>query len=447
VGCKMATGSGKTVVMAMLITWAFCNRGRNPATLTFPRGVLICAPNLTIRERLQVLRPEHPFNYYDLFDIVPSKYRELMSSGRVLVTNWHAFAPKSEHREGDATYRVVNKGEETPEAFAKDRLGDLANRAPILVLNDEGHHCWRPKVEKPETRGLMKEERDALEEEVEEARIWLAGLDRINNAGLAGDKTQSILACMDLSATPFYLDNSGYSAGSPFPWLVSDFGLVDAIEAGIVKVPRLPVREDTAKKDEVGRPDPKYYRLWRHIDDQLGSGDRLSNGRPKPDAVYREAEGALIMLYVQWKKMFEEIRDKSVGREAIPPVMIVVCDNVDIAEVFFQEISGERVVEVLSEDGKKKETRTGYRGSPKFPVLANTETERRTIRIDTKLLAKIETEEGETKDEAAERLRQVINTVGKAGQPGEHVRCVVSVGMLTEGWDATNVTHILGVRA
>src|SRR5262245_45517648 len=322
VGCKMATGSGKTVVMAMLITWAFCNRGRNPATLTFPRGVLICAPNLTIRERLQVLRPEHPFNYYDLFDIVPSKYRELMGTGRVLVTNWHAFAPKSEHREGDATYRVVNKGEETPEAFAKDRLGDLANRAPILVLNDEGHHCWRPKVEKPETRGLTKEERDALEKEVEEARVWLAGLDRINNAGLAGEKTPSILACVDLSATPFYLDNSGYPAGSPFPWLVSDFGLVDAIEAGIVKVPRLPVRDDTGKKDEVGRPDPKYYRLWRHIDDHLGSGDRLSNGRPKPDAVYREAEGALIMLYVQWKKMFEEISDKSVGREAIPPVMI-----------------------------------------------------------------------------------------------------------------------------
>src|SRR5262249_37365534 len=235
-GCKMATGSGKTVVMAMLIAWAFCNRGRNPATTTFPRGVLICAPNLTLNQRLQVLRPEHPLNFYDQFDIVPTKYRDLMNGGRVLVTNWHFFAPKSEHREGDASYRVVNKGEETPEAFAKDRLGDLVNLAPILVLNHDAPHCWRRKVEKPERRGLTKEERETLEEEVEEARVWLAGLDRINNAGLAGEKAASILSCVDLSATPFYLDNSGYPAGSPFPWLVSDFGLVDAIESGIVKV-------------------------------------------------------------------------------------------------------------------------------------------------------------------------------------------------------------------
>src|SRR5262249_22771526 len=153
------------------------------------------------------------------------------------------------------------------------------------------------------------------------------------------------------------------------PWLVSDFGLVDAIESGIVKVPRLPVRDDSGKKDEVGRPDPKYYRLWRHIDDHLGSGDRLSNGRPKPDAVYKEAEGALQTLYSQWRKTFETIRDKSIGREVIPPVMIVVCDNTDIAEVFFEKISGERLVEVPSEKGKT-ETRTVYNGSS-FQYLAN----------------------------------------------------------------------------
>jgi len=446
-GCKMATGSGKTVVMAMVVAWAFCNRGRNPATTTFPGGVLICAPNLTVKERLQVLRPDSEFNYYDEFDIVPAKYRELMGAGRVLVTNWHGFAPKSEHKEGDATYRVVNKGEETPEAFTKDRLGDLADRVPILVLNDEGHHCWRPKSETIDARGLTKEEKEALKEEVEEARVWLTGLDRINNSGLAGAKAPCILSCVDLSATPFYLDNSGYPSGSPFQWIVSDFGLVDAIEAGIVKIPRLPVRDDTAAKDEVGRPDPKYYRLWRHIDDHLGERDRLTNGRPKPEAVYREAEGAALMLYGQWKHTFDEVRSKAISREAIPPVMIIVCDNTDIAQVFFEKISGERVVEVPSEDGQGTETRTVFGGSEKFPDLENRESERRTIRIDTKLLAKIEAEEGESKDEATLRLRDIINTVGRAGRPGEHVRCVVSVAMLTEGWDATNVTHVLGVRA
>lgn len=446
-GCKMATGSGKTVVMAMLVAWAFCNRGRNPATRTFPSGVLICAPNLTVKERLQVLRPDNSFNYYDEFDIVPARYRELLSAGQVLVTNWHGLTPKSEHREGDATYRVVNKGEETLEAFAKDRLGGLANQLPILVLNDEGHHCWRPKSETMDARGLTKEQKEALQDEIEEARVWLAGLDRINNSGLAGTNTPCILSCVDLSATPFYLDNSGYPAGSPFPWLVSDFGLVDAIEAGIVKIPRLPVRDDTTAKDEVGRPDPKYYRLWRHIDDHLGDRDRLTNGRPKPDAVYREAEGAALMLYGQWKRTFDEVRSTAISREAIPPVMIIVCDNTDIAQVFFEKISGERVVDMPSDEGDGIEARTVFGGSARYPDLANTENERRTIRIDTKLLAKIEADEGQSKDEAALRLREIINTVGRAGRPGEHVRCVVSVAMLTEGWDATNVTHILGVRA
>ncbi len=450
-GCKMATGSGKTIVMAMIISWAFCNRGRNPATTSFPNGVLVCAPNVTVRNRLSVLKPEDPENYYDQFDIVPAKYREALGSGRVLVTNWHALALKSEHSEGGQSYRVVNKGEESPEAFAKDRLGDLANRLPILVLNDEGHHCWRPAEsaeKKALEKGLTPEQREALEEEVEEARVWLAGLDRINNAGILGEKKACVGACVDLSATPFYLGGSGHPEGSPFPWLVEDFGLVDAIESGIVKIPRLPVRDDQGKKDEVGRPDPKYFRLWRHIDENLKPTDRYANGRPKPDPVFREAEGALQMLAGQWKLRLQQIEAASPGQPVIPPVLIVVCDNTEIAEVLFRQVSGESTVEVPSEDGKGTTTKTIYNPSAtKIRELANEEGVRRTIRIDTKLLAKIEVEEGETKDEAALALRQVINTVGKRGQPGEHVRCVVSVGMLTEGWDATNVTHILGLRA
>lgn len=447
-GCKMATGSGKTLVMAMLIAWAFCNRGRNPASSEFPNAVLVCAPNLTVRTRLQVLRPDDAKNYYDAFDLVPTKYRELMNAGQVLVTNWHSFAPKSPHKEGDATYRVVDKGEETADAFTLDRLGELAARLPILVLNDEGHHCWRPAPgTKASTRGLSRDEKAMVEEELEEARVWLAGLDRINNAGLLGPDRRCVLAAVDLSATPFYLANSGHPEGSPFPWLVNDFGLVDAIECGIVKIPRLPVADGTSATDEAGRPDPKYFRLWKHITESLQPGQRLAGGRPRPDALYTHAQGALLTLASQWKQRLEEILAASPGEAPIPPVMIVVCDNTDLAEIVFQEISGEKMVEMPSEDGRKTTQQTVYEGSKVFPELANSEGVRRTVRIDSKLLAKAEVEEGETRDQAALALREIIDTVGKRGQPGEHTRCVVSVSMLTEGWDANNVTHILGIRA
>lgn len=448
-GCKMATGSGKTIVMAMLVAWAFCNRGRNPSSNNFPNAVLVVAPNLTVKERLQVLRPDIADNYYDVFDLVPTKYRELLNAGKVHVTNWHGFAPKSPHKEGDTSYAVVNKGEETNDAFTLDRLGELAERLPILVLNDEGHHCWRPNTAAQVAKldkELTKEERDQLEEEAEEARVWLAGLDRINNSGLVGPGVSSILAAIDLSATPFYLANSGYPEGSPFPWLVSDFGLVDAIESGIVKVPRLPVKDDSGAKDEAGRPDPKYFRLWTHIRNSLNKGDFVGK-RPKPDVLYVRAESALATLASQWKEKFDKIRKDSIEQNPIPPVMIVVCDNTDLSQIVFEQISGEKEEDVLGEDGKVVKKKIFQGSQINFPDLANSEGVRHTFRIDSKLLAKIETEGEETKDEAAQELRELIASVGKRGGKGEQVRCVVSVGMLTEGWDANNVTHILGIRA
>jgi type III restriction enzyme len=449
-GCKMATGSGKTIVMAMLIVWAFCNRGRNPASIQFPNAVLVTAPNLTVKERLQVLRPDTHDNYYHVFDLVPAKYRELLNAGKVLVTNWHAFAPKSPHKEGDTSYAVVNKGDETNDAFTLDRLGELATRLPILVLNDEGHHCWRPNSAARAAKldaALNKEERERLEEEAEEARVWLAGLDRINNSNLLGAGIPSILAAVDLSATPFYLANSGYPEGSPFPWLVSDFGLVDAIESGIVKVPRLPVKDDSAAKDEAGRPDPKYFRLWAHIKESLQPGADFVGKRAKPDALYREAEGALLTLAGQWKEKFDKQRRDSSEPNPIPPVMIVVCDNTGLSQLVFENISGEKEVEVLGEDGKIVRKKIFQGSQVNFPDLANSEGVKHTFRIDSKLLAKIETEGEDTKDEAAQELRELIASVGKRGGKGEQVRCVVSVSMLTEGWDASNVTHVLGIRA
>ena len=446
-GCKMATGSGKTVVMAMLITWAFCNRARVPSDERFPNAALVCCPNLTIKERLQVLRTDsRGDDYYTQFDLVPPQYRDLLRTGKVLVTNWHFFAPESEHSEGGKSFAVVKKGEETDDAFARNRLGELFERSPLMVLNDEGHHAYRPApISEKEAKTVGAEER----KEREEATVWVQGLDRIN-------KACGIKSCVDLSATPFYIKGSGYPEGEPFPWIVSDFGLVDAIESGITKIPRLPVSDTT------GQPDPKYFRLWRNITKDLAREQRLSNNRPKPEVVWERAQDALVQLAGEYKKTFEAIQQASDTALKAPPVMILVCDNTDIAQVFFENISGQAEVEDIPEDSgddeeeeatsrrKRSRRRVAYGASKtSFPELfQNDKGYLYTIRIDSKRLEKIESEDPDaTHDEAAKELREIVNTVGKLGKPGQDVRCVVSVAMLNEGWDASNVTHILGVRA
>ena len=342
-GCKMATGSGKTVVMAMLIAWAFCNRGKVPSDDRFPKAALVVCPNLTIKERLQVLRPESSDNYYDAFELIPTKLRPLLNSGKVLVTNWHRFALESPRTEGGSTYSVVNKGEETPDAFAKRVLGELHERAPIMVLNDEGHHAYRPAPVEERLSAAEKNER-------QDATVWISGLDRMNAAC-------GVRFCVDLSATPFYIHGSGHPEGTPFPWLVSDFGLVDAIESGITKIPRLPVSDTT------GRPEPKYFRLWRAINDQILPADRLPGRarKPKPEAVFREAQDALNTLASQWVERFGYIQQASDAKDKTPPVMIIVCDNTDIAGLFFRKISGEEEVEIVGETsgkGRKKKKAT-----------------------------------------------------------------------------------------
>ena len=446
-GCKMATGSGKTIVMGMLISWAFCNRGAVPGDTRFPSAVLVCCPNLTVKERLEVLKPDtEGENYYTAFNMVPNSMLSLMAVGKVLVTNWHVFHPESAHAEGGSTYAVVNKGEEGNDAFSRRVLKELYGRGEIMVLNDEAHHAYRPKPaiadeEEGETMGV------ADKEDLNEATVWVGGLDRINQAVGVG-------VCLDLSATPFYLGGTGHVEGSPFPWLVSDFGLVDAIESGLTKIPRLPV------EDQTGRPSPQFFHLWDHIKSRCAPGEML-RGKPKPEAAWREAEAALQMLTSQWKERFDAMQGAQAGQNYVPPVMIVVCDNTHMADYFFEKISGEKMVEVEAEGeegddeeaalpkaaGKRKLRRTYNPSAVVFQELANTAEKQVTVRIDSGLLNEAEAGAGSSKDKEAQKLRELIATVGKKGKPGEHIRCVVSVQMLTEGWDANNVTQILGLRA
>ncbi|MGB6836508.1 MAG: DEAD/DEAH box helicase family protein [Dehalococcoidia bacterium] len=409
--CKMATGSGKTVVMAMVIAWSVLNKVHNPQDRRFSDAVLVVCPNLTVRERLRVLYPSHRENYYERFEVVPRSLMPALAKGRYLITNWHAFLPQDDSRKRS----VVKRGPESDTAFCNRVLRDLGPKQNILVLNDEAHHAYRPAPpeaeEEREIQRLMAEERKRLQREQEEATVWVSGLDRVNAA-------RGINFCVDLSATPFYIRGSGHPEGSPLQWIISDFGLVDAVESGIVKIPRVPV------DDNSGQPIPKYFHVWKSVMEELPPQDRATQRRkPNPEAVLRHAEGALVTLASEWKKTLERFEADGYS---VPPAIILVCDNTDLAQVFSEYISAGGL----------------------FEELANTAGREHTMRIDTKLLDKAESVvEGLSRQDAAEVLREKVATVGKEGEPGEQVRCVVSVGMLTEGWDAQNVTQIFGLRA
>jgi len=427
--CKMATGSGKTVVMAMVAAWTWLNKAHYPKDRRFSDAILVVCPGLTIRERLQVLRPGSPGNYYDKFGLIPPGMGDLLGRGKIRITNWHEFLLRDDGK----SRRVVQRGVEPDDVFAERVLKDLGSARNILVFNDEAHHAYRPPTLTPEqAEELTAEER----QEEEEATVWVQGLDRIN-------AMRGINFCLDLSATPFYIGGSRHEEGTPFPWVVSDFGLVDAIESGLVKIPRVPVASNT------GRAIPEFFNLWRWINEKLKEEDPASAGTgrrgPKPEAVLREADGALQQLAGLWKATFD---DFAVEGRPVPPAMIVVCDNTALSQVFHEHISGERTVTIEGEDGKKRKT-TVYNPGQVFPeLLSNTAGYQPTMRIDSRLIKEAEAEgDGKSRGAAGEELRHRVSTVGKEGEPGEDVRCVVSVAMLTEGWDANNVTQILGLRA
>ncbi len=409
---KMATGSGKTIVMGMLIAWSMLNKARQPTDRRFSDAVLVVCPNLTVRERLRILKPAETDNVYEAFDLVPPGTAAALRAGRVMVTNWHAFAVADDARRRG----VVKRGRESAGAFASRVLrSELGSKSNLLVINDEAHHAWRQAPAEPDgdTRAAgSMEAAVSVSEEQEGARVWLEGLALIHHA-------RGINRALDLSATPYYLNGSGHAEGEPFGWIVSDFSLLDAIESGIVKVPRLPV------DDNSGDPDPRYLDLWERVKGKLPKRARGTEALARSDArLLKEVAGAIATLGSAWKGEFD--RWAAEGRP-VPPAMIVVCDQTATAERVADHIGSGQVFDEFT-------------NRPDGPM--------RTLRIDSRLLEKAEeqVEPGQTKEKRAEQLREMVATVGKTGEAGESIRCVVSVAMLSEGWDARNVTQILGLR-
>jgi type III restriction enzyme len=409
--CKMATGAGKTTVMAMLAAWSVINKVTNRQDARFSDAVLVVCPNLTVKERLQVLYPSHPKNDYDEKGLLPPEtdFKERLAQGKFQVSNWHQLATIRD----EGKRQVLQRGEESDPAFCRRVLTELGAKSNLLVFNDEAHHAYRknPEVAIAESADEEILETEDLEEFEREATVWVEGLDRIH-------RDRSVRLCVDLTATPYYIARSGYEDGTPFPWIVTDFGLVDAVESGIVKVPRVP------RGDDSGQSEPRYLHLWEHIRHKMPK--RALDGDPGDvplTKILMESEGALRSLAHLWRRTFQSWQ----GQSEVPPCMIVVCNNTRTAEVMANFLSSGEVLE----------------------DLRNTETEERTFRIDSALLRRAESEAGG--DAKAEELRRKVATVGKPGppeqSPGGQIRCVVSVAMLSEGWDARNVTQILGLRA
>jgi len=458
---KMATGSGKTVVMAMIIAYHTLNKARYPQDTRFTDAFAVITPGITIKDRLDVLKPENPRNYYLERDIVSRQDFELLHQAVVFITNFHQLALRENPRleMGDtlkATGLIRDEVvKESPNAMVNRAFKSLLNKPRVLIINDEAHHCYR---EKPGAENMSMDERKEADENNKAARVWISGLE-------AFSQKKNINAIIDLSATPYFLRGSGYPEGTLFQWTVYDFSLLDALECGIVKIPRLPVASDTIVYGDV----PEFRNLWEYV-----SGDLPKKGKKTGDydlstiILPTKLEEALHSLYgnydEKYYKPYEE--QKKTNPAVMPPVMIVVCNNTTVSEMVYRWIAG-----------YERETASGQIRIEKgnLDIFRNEDGVYFYDRPNTLLIDSAQLESGEQIDPAfkkvfaieiadfhkeyrrrfsgrdepsdEELLREVMNTVGKPGRLGENIKCVVSVSMLTEGWDTNTVTHILGVRA
>ncbi len=459
---KMATGSGKTVVMAMLIAWHTLNKQANPQDARFSDAFLVVTPGITIRDRLRVLLPEDPNNYYRARDVVPGADIEKLRQARIRITNFHSFLQRDRNPASKTTKELLARGGEnpfleTPDEMVRRVTRGLGTKRQIVVLNDEAHHCYARRVG-AEEETLKGEERKEAERRDRDARVWATGLQAV--ARKLGAKV-----VYDLSATPFFLRGSGWPEGTLFGWVVSDFSLIDAIESGIVKIPRVPVADDA-----VQRAGPTFRNLWARIRTELPKKNVKETIREGPPQLPDELQAALHALYGNYEKQYRrwEEREQAEPRGTTPPVFIVVCNNTSVSKLVYDYVAGwerelpdgSRVAVPGELDLLSNEQDGAWLDRPRTILIDSEQLESGdAMSADFKAVAAREIDEfkreirarqpGRDVDALTDEdlLREVMNTVGKPGRLGEQVRCVVSVSMLTEGWDANTVTHILGVRA
>lgn len=465
---KLATGAGKTTVMAMLIAWQAVNAARHPNSKTFSRAFLIVAPGITIKDRLRVLLPNDPESYYRHREIVPSDMLGDIDHAKFVITNYHAFKRRERMDVAKGTRAAIEgwRGEtlqtlETEGEMLRRVMPDFMGTKNIVVLNDEAHHCYRERVSNADgdtLADLKGEERDEAKQNNEAARMWISGLEVVK-------RKMGVSLVYDLSATPFFLRGSGYVEGTLFPWTMSDFSLMDAIECGIVKLPRVPVADNVPGGDT-----PKFRNLWEEIKKSprgLPKKGRSAGKTYDPLALPQVLSSALEALYGHYEQTFKLWQEANIG---LPPVFIVVCNNTSTSELIYKYVSG---FHRENDDGSTFLENGRLALFRNYDEFGNRIARPNTILIDSAQLESGEALDKDFREMAADEierfrrdiiersgnahdadtideatlLREVMNTVGKKGKLGEQIRCVVSVSMLTEGWDANTVTHILGVRA
>ncbi|MBM3896858.1 MAG: type III restriction endonuclease subunit R, partial [Thaumarchaeota archaeon] len=396
--CKMATGTGKTSVMGMLIAWQVLNKVAYPKDNRFTKNILVIAPGLTVKKRLEVLHPSDTNSIYDEFTIIPSSFYDKLRQVKLEIRNWHALMPLEEKKKS-----VVKKGSESDAAYSLRILGEMSKSKNILVINDEGHHAWRK----------IDEETKIDKEELEKATRWIEGLDRIH-------KTNNIINCYDFSATPF-IPGEDVTEKNLFSWIISDFSLNDAIESGLVKTPTIAVRDDGKLGADYKS---RFYHIYKDPDVKSNLNKKAEPEVPLPDLV-KNAYTVLAQDWIATKKAWEK------NNSPTPPVMISVCNRTETASrVEHSLLKNKFDIDELAKPNKL-------------------------LRIDSKILneaeSKLDADEDTTQidtiSDKSEKLRETVNTIGKIGKPGEQIQKIVAVQMLSEGWDAKTVTHIMGLRA